>query len=72
MHPLIMLGDRDIQALDGHLDSIVRDNQHHHDNIQGLLQKFQGLLESYNLLKSDYEEVKEAREKYKRMARGQV
>lgn len=72
MHSLSMLGDTDIQALDGDLSSIVRDNKQHHDNVQGLLHKFQGLLDSYNLLKSDYEEVKEAREKYKRMARGQV
>ncbi|EHA27401.1 hypothetical protein ASPNIDRAFT_140582, partial [Aspergillus niger ATCC 1015] len=36
-----------------------------------LLEKFRQLLENYNNLKSDYEEEKEAREKYKRMARGQ-
>ena len=72
MHPPTMLGDTDIQALDGQLSSVLHDNQRHHENIQGLLQKFQGLLESYNLLKSDYEEVKEGREKYKKMARGQV
>lgn len=72
MHPHIMLGDTDIQALDGHLSSIVRDNQRHHDNLQGLLEKFHGLLESYNRLKSDYEEEKENREKYKKLARGQV
>lgn len=66
------MGDTDIQALDGQLSSIVRDNQEHHDNMQGLLQKFQGLLDSYYRLKSDYEEEKMAREKYKKMARGQV
>lgn len=72
MNPHTVLGDTDIQALGGDLSSIVHANQQHHENLQGLLQKFQGLLESYNRLKSDYEEEKEAREKYKKMARGQV
>lgn len=71
MYPNTMR-DPDIQVLDGHLNSIVRENQQHHENLQGLLEKFQGLLESYYRLKSDYEEEKMAREKYKKMARGQV
>lgn len=72
MFPHTMRRDDDIQALGSDLTSIVHDNQQHHDNLQGLLQRFQGLLESYYRLKSDYEEEKEAREKYKKMARGQV
>jgi hypothetical protein len=36
------------------------------------LQQFYHLLDNYNRLKSDYEEEKEAREKYKKLARGQV
>lgn len=67
-----MLADADINALDSHLGTIVRENQQHHDNLQNLLSKFQELLESYNNLKSDYEEEKEGRERYKRLARGQV
>lgn len=67
-----MLGDSELQALDGHLAVAVRDNQQHHENLQGLLQKFQELMESYNRLRSDYEEATEARERWKKMARGQV
>lgn len=71
MYPQTMR-EPDIQALDGHLNTIVRENKQHHENLQGLLENFQGLLESYYRLKSDYEEEKMAREKYKKMARGQV
>ncbi|KOC10822.1 hypothetical protein AFLA70_137g002681 [Aspergillus flavus AF70] len=66
-----MLGDAEIQALDDHLGNVLRENQQHHENIQGLLQQFHLLLDNYNRLKSDYEEEKEAREKYKKLARGQ-
>jgi uncharacterized protein (DUF3084 family) len=69
---MAILGDSEIQALEGNLGAIVRDSQQHHDNLQNLLQQFHFLLESYNRLKSDYEEEKEAREKYKKLARGQV
>ncbi|KAG2412979.1 hypothetical protein HFD88_010538 [Aspergillus terreus] len=68
---MAILGDSEIQALEGNLGAIVRDSQQHHDNLQNLLQQFHFLLESYNRLKSDYEEEKEAREKYKKLARGQ-
>ena len=67
-----MLGDAEIHALDGNLGIIIQQNQQHHTDLQNLLEKFRQLLDSYNNLKSDYEEEKEAREKYKRMARGQV
>ncbi|PYI09223.1 C-x8-C-x5-C-x3-H type zinc finger protein [Aspergillus sclerotiicarbonarius CBS 121057] len=66
-----MLGDAEIHALDGSLGSIIQQNHQHHTDLQNLLDKFRQLLDSYNNLKSDYEEEKEAREKYKRMARGQ-
>lgn len=67
-----MLGDADLQGLDNQLGALLRDNQQHHENVQNLLKQFQALIESYNLLKSDFEEEKEAREKYKKLARGQV
>ena len=69
---VIMLRDADIQALDGHVGSIIRDNEQHHDRLQGLLINFKALLDSYNQLRSDYEEERENREKYKKLARGQV
>lgn len=67
-----MLAETDIQALDASLASVVRQNEQHHDNLQNLLQRFHLLLDDYNRLKSDYEEEKESREKYKKLARGQV
>ncbi|PLN86359.1 hypothetical protein BDW42DRAFT_159087 [Aspergillus taichungensis] len=66
-----MLRDADIQTLDSHVGSIIRDNEQHHDRLQGLLTQFKGLLDSYNQLRSDYEEERENREKYKKLARGQ-
>ncbi|THC88089.1 hypothetical protein EYZ11_012463 [Aspergillus tanneri] len=66
-----MLGESDIQDLDDHLGSVLRDNERHHENVQNLLQRFHLLLDNYNRLKSDYEEEKEAREKYKKLVRGQ-
>lgn len=66
-----MLRDHDIQKLAGQLRAVDQENQQHHENLNNLLGNLNSLLESYNLLKSDYEEEKEAREKYKKMARGQ-
>ncbi|KAE8152331.1 hypothetical protein BDV25DRAFT_151348 [Aspergillus avenaceus] len=66
-----MLGDKDIQALGGHLGIVVEENRRHHENVQNLLEEFRVLLDKYNRLKSDYEEEKESREKYKKLARGQ-
>ena len=67
-----MLRDHHIQELAGQLRSVDQENRQHHENLSNLLQNFQSLLENYNLLRSDYEEEKEAREKYKKIARGQV
>lgn len=67
-----MLRDHHIQELAGQLRSVDQENRQHHENLSNLLQNFQSLLGNYNLLRSDYEEEKEAREKYKKMARGQV
>lgn len=67
-----MLRDHHIQELTGQLRSVDQENRQHHENLGNLLQNFQSLLENYNLLRSDYEEEKEAREKYKKIARGQV
>lgn len=66
-----MLRNHDIQGLASQLRSVGRETQQHHENLGSLLQNFQSLLEKYNMLKSDYEGEKEAREKYKKMARGQ-
>ena len=67
-----MLRDSDIDSLNHHLTSLSRENQKHHDDLQGLLEQFKSLLDNYSSLKSDYEEVKDGRDKYKKQARGQV
>ncbi|BDD63849.1 hypothetical protein MPDQ_003984 [Monascus purpureus] len=66
-----MLGDADLQILGNQLDAVARADQQHHECLQKLLDQSRDLVESYRLLKSDYEEEKEAREKYKKLARGQ-
>lgn len=66
-----MLRNHDIQRLTGQLRSVGQETQQHHENLGSLLQNFQSLLGKYSMLRSDYEEEKEAREKYKKMARGQ-
>lgn len=67
-----MLGDAELEGLTAQLDSFGQNCRQHHDTLQELLQKYQNLVENYRSLKSDYEEEKESREKYKKLARGQV
>ncbi len=64
-----MLGDAELQELSG---AFALASQTHHNIVQELLQKYQNLVENYRSLKSDYEEEREVREKYKKLARGQV
>lgn len=71
-HLVKMLRESDIDSLHDHLASLSAENKRHNDNLQDLLSQFQSLLSDYSSLKSDYEDVKEGREKYKRLARGQV
>jgi DNA repair exonuclease SbcCD ATPase subunit len=67
-----MLADADLVGLDSQLDVFTRDSKQHHETHLKLLHQFQELIENYRQLKSDYEEEKESREKYKKLARGQV
>lgn len=67
-----MLRDSDIDSLTNHLGALSKENQKHHATLQDVLEQFKHLLDDYSALKSDYEEVKEGREKYKKLARGQV
>jgi hypothetical protein len=67
-----MLGDSDLQVLDSRLSTFVQSSKQQHETHEKLLLDFQELIENYRRLKSDYEEEKESREKYKKMARGQV
>jgi hypothetical protein len=67
-----MLADADLHGLDSRLSTFVQSSKQHHETHEKLLLEFQELIENYRRLKSDYEEEKESREKYKKLARGQV
>lgn len=67
-----MLGDSELEQLKSQLGTTLQETQHYYQNVDIMLQKFQGLLDSYDRLKSEYEEATEARERYKKLARGQV
>lgn len=67
-----MHGDADLRSLEKQLNAVSQDEEQHHGNLQNLLEQFRALMESYHLLRSDYEEEREGREKYKRLAKGQV
>jgi CHASE3 domain sensor protein len=67
-----MLGDAELQGLNTQLDGFQITHKQHRDTLQELLQNYQDLVEEYRRLRSDYEEEKESREKYKKLARGQV
>lgn len=67
-----MLGDTELEQLKRQLGDTAQATQLYHENVDNILQKFQGLLDSYDRLKSEYEEAIKARERYKKLARGQV
>ncbi|KAL2266712.1 hypothetical protein VTJ83DRAFT_6064 [Remersonia thermophila] len=61
-----MLTDQEIERANAQLAQFRTD-----DELSRILDQYAVLIESYKRLKSDYEEEREAREKYKRMARDQ-
>ncbi|KAM4063667.1 putative ccch zinc finger dna binding protein [Hirsutella rhossiliensis] len=61
-----MLSDPDIERAASQLADYRTNNA-----LPDILDKYSALLEGYRRLKSDYEEERDAREKYKQMARGQ-
>ena len=64
--------DAELEGLETQLGAFQKADQQHHQTLQNLLHDYQTLVESHRRLKSDYEEEKESREKYKKLARGQV
>ncbi|KAL2174903.1 uncharacterized protein P884DRAFT_248989 [Thermothelomyces heterothallicus CBS 202.75] len=61
-----MLSDQEIERAAGQLAEFKRS-----DTLSRLLDQYSVLIEEYKRLKSDYEEEREAREKYKQMAKDQ-
>lgn len=61
-----MLTDREIDEAAHQLANFRRS-----DTLTQILDSYDGLLEKYRRLKSDYEEERDARERYKQLARGQ-
>jgi hypothetical protein len=67
-----MVTDNVFDEIEKELSNFRLLNGKHHEGLQTILNKYQHLLSKYRTLQSDLEETKEAREKYKRLARGQV
>lgn len=63
---IIMLTDKEIDEAAQRVTGFRRS-----DPLTGILDGYETLLQSYRRLKSDYEEEREARERYKQLARGQ-
>ncbi|TPX17311.1 uncharacterized protein E0L32_012225 [Thyridium curvatum] len=61
-----MLSDKDLERATSQLADYRRS-----DALTQILEQYSTLLEDYRRLRSDYEEEREAREKYKQLARGQ-
>jgi hypothetical protein len=66
-----MLNDTDIDLAARQLDKLKLDGENHYKAQAEVLEKYAALMEDYRRLKSDYEEERDAREKYKQLARGQ-
>jgi chromosome segregation ATPase len=64
-----MLTDKELQDLTGQFESFKVDKAEHEKKIEDILGKYESILSDYRRLKSDYEEEREAREKYKRIAK---
>ncbi|SMR62155.1 unnamed protein product [Zymoseptoria tritici ST99CH_1E4] len=66
-----MLNDADIDAASRQLEQLKLSGEEYHKTQTEVLEKYASLMENYRRLKSDYEEERDAREKYKQLARGQ-
>lgn len=66
-----MLGDKELGAASGELAEFRKSHIEHQDALSQVLEKYEALVLDYKRLKSDYEEERDARERYKQMARGQ-
>lgn len=67
-----MFSENKVRALEKSLHAFEDENTKHQKFIANVLEKYGQLLSDFKSLQSDYEETKEARERYKKMAKGQV
>ncbi|KAI7282521.1 hypothetical protein KC345_g3407 [Hortaea werneckii] len=66
-----MFSEQQLQQSAGHLADFRHNDIQHRESMAALLDDYAVLIDQYNRLRSDYEEERDARERYKQMARGQ-
>ena len=71
-HPIIMFSENEVRSLEISLHAFEDENTKHQRSIANVIEKYGQLLSDFKSLQSDYEETKEARERYKKLAKGQV
>ena len=66
-----MLNERELEQDAAQLDNFRQASSKHQETLSQTLEKYTTLMENYKRLRSDYEEERDARERYKQMAKGQ-
>lgn len=66
-----MLSEQELKQASEELKALQAKEQEHRGALAQALENYTSLLEDYKRLKSDYEEERDARERYKQLARGQ-
>ncbi|KAI6793169.1 hypothetical protein KC332_g17270 [Hortaea werneckii] len=66
-----MFSEQQLHQSAGHLADFRHNDIQHRESLAALLDDYAVLIDQYNRLRSDYEEERDARERYKQMARGQ-
>ncbi|KAI6790124.1 hypothetical protein KC361_g8112 [Hortaea werneckii] len=66
-----MFSEQQLQRSADHLADFRHTNSRHQESLTALLENYAVLIDQYDRLRSDYEEERDARERYKQMARGQ-
>jgi len=67
-----MFSEHEVRSLEISLHAFEDENTKHQRSIVDVIEKYGQLLSNFKSLQSDYEETKEARERYKKLAKGQV
>ncbi len=65
-----MLSDKEIEAATAQLGEVRSSHESHEATLSDVLEKYGNLMLDYKRLRSDLEEERDARERYKQMARG--
>jgi len=67
-----MFSENEVRGLEISLHAFEDEHTRHQKSISKVIEKYGQLLADFKSLQSDYEETKEARERYKKLAKGQV